>query len=239
MTDTQARQFMRDFFERYYQTLEQLGNGIAVMRPLGESDNAMLREDADSKDEWKAWKLIPSTVTDQDIEALEKAIGTNLPKCLNAFLTVYHHYFENPVGENPVSAPFKAVRNAWNPLLVKLEWHSRGQRFDPAYLHQKKKFCIAKLLLFLFLSHWRPVRNFSDGLRSSDSTSRSYRSCSPLARPMRNSFFFMSRRIAAGLRWRLTSIKRISSGEKACYNISKSSGVKRDHSWAGRLDVQT
>ena len=51
MTDTQARQFMRDFFERYYQTLEQLGNGIAVMRPLGESDKAMWREDADSKDE--------------------------------------------------------------------------------------------------------------------------------------------------------------------------------------------
>ena len=119
MTDTQARRFMRDFFERYYQKLEQLGNVIAVMRPLGEADKAMWREDADSKDEWKAWKLIPSTVTDQDIDTLEKAIGTNLPKCLNAFLTFYHHYFENPVGENPVSAPFKAVRNAWNPLLVK------------------------------------------------------------------------------------------------------------------------
>ena len=118
MTDTQTRQFMQDFFERYYQKLEQLGNGIAVMRPLGESDKIMWREDSDPKDEWKAWKLIPSTVTGQDIEALEKAIGINLPKCLNAFLTVYHHYFENPVGENPVSAPFKAVRNAWNPLLV-------------------------------------------------------------------------------------------------------------------------
>lgn len=41
MTDTQARRFMRDFFERYYQKLEQLGNGIAVMRPLGEADKAI------------------------------------------------------------------------------------------------------------------------------------------------------------------------------------------------------
>ena len=119
MTDTQTRQFMQDFFERYYQKLEQLGNGIAVMRPLGESDKTMWREDSDPKDEWKAWKLIPSTITDQDTETLEKTIGINLPKCLNAFLTVYHHYFDNPAGENPVSAPFKAVRNSWNPLLVK------------------------------------------------------------------------------------------------------------------------
>ena len=119
MTDMQIRQFMRDFFERYYQKLEQIGNGIAVMRPLDEADKAMWRDDTNPNEEWKVWKLIPSTVTDQSIETLEKSIGINLPKCLNAFLTVYHHYFENPVGENPVSAPFKAVRNAWNPLLVK------------------------------------------------------------------------------------------------------------------------
>ena len=80
MTDTQTRQFMRDFFERYYQKLEQLGNGIAVMRPLGESDKAMWQEDSDPKDEWKAWKLIPSTVTDQDIEALEKSHWDKPPK---------------------------------------------------------------------------------------------------------------------------------------------------------------
>lgn len=79
MTDTQARQFMRDFFERYYQTLEQLGNGIAVMRPLGESDKAMWREDADSKDEWKAWKLIPSTVTDKILRHWRKPLEQTFP----------------------------------------------------------------------------------------------------------------------------------------------------------------
>ena len=119
MTDTQARQFMKNFFERYYQKLEQEGDGISVMLPLDEADRDMWREDADPNEEWKAWKLIPSTVTDQDIETLEKTIGINLPQCLNALLTVYHHYFGDPVGVNPVSAPFKAIRNAWNPLLVK------------------------------------------------------------------------------------------------------------------------
>ena len=31
-----------------------------------------------------------------------------------------------------------------------LEWHSRGQRFDPAYLHQRKvpRFTILELFLF-------------------------------------------------------------------------------------------
>ncbi len=37
MTDIQCRQFMKDFFERYYQ---KLGN-IGIMRPLDESDRAM------------------------------------------------------------------------------------------------------------------------------------------------------------------------------------------------------
>ena len=119
MTDTQMYSFMRDFFERYYQRLGQDGDGIALLRPLEEPDRAMWREDADPDEEWKAWKLIPSTVTDQDIEKLETDIGAKLPRCLRAFLTVYHHYFDGPVGVNPISAPFEAVRNAWNPLLVK------------------------------------------------------------------------------------------------------------------------
>ena len=131
MTDTQMRSFMQAFFERYYQKLEREGDGIALLRPLEEPDRAMWREDTDPDEEWKVWKLIPSTVTDQDIEKLETDIGAKLPRCLRAFLTVYHHYFDGPVGVNPISAPFEAVRNAWNPLLVKhgylpFTWNADG-----------------------------------------------------------------------------------------------------------------
>ena len=127
MTDTQMYSFMQDFFERYYRE----GGGIALLRPLEEADRAMWREDADPDEEWKPWKLIPSTVTDQDIEKLEADIGVKLPRCLRAFLTVYHHYFDGPVGVNPISSPFEAVRNAWNLLLVKhgylpFTWDSDG-----------------------------------------------------------------------------------------------------------------
>lgn len=79
MIDTQMYSFMRDFFERYYQKLEREGDGIALLRPLEESDRAMWREDADPDEEWKVWKLVPSTVTDQDIEKLETDIGAKLP----------------------------------------------------------------------------------------------------------------------------------------------------------------
>lgn len=119
MTDMQCRQFMKDFFEQYYGKMEQIGNGIAIMRPLDESDRTMWHDDADFEEEWKKWKLVPSIVTEKDITQLEKIIGATLPQCLRYFLTVYHHYFDAPVGENPISAPFKAVLNAWNPLLVK------------------------------------------------------------------------------------------------------------------------
>lgn len=119
MTNIQARQFMKDFFERYYKKLAQEEDGIAIIRPLDVADRAMWREDADPKEEWKAWKLIPSVVTEQDIKKLEQSIGVKLPECIQAFLTVYHHYFEDPIGKNPISAPFKGFLNAWNPLLVK------------------------------------------------------------------------------------------------------------------------
>ena len=79
----------------------------------------MWSDNADPNEEWKVWKLIPSTATEQDVENLEKTIETKLPQCLKAFLTVYHHYFDAPIGENPISAPFEAVLDAWNPLLVK------------------------------------------------------------------------------------------------------------------------
>ena len=35
---------------------------------------------------------------------------------------------------------FLCERNAFDePEFSELEWHSRGQRFDPAYLHQKSR----------------------------------------------------------------------------------------------------
>ena len=118
MTDTQCRQFMKNFFERYYKKLEQIENGIALMYPLEDSDRVMWSEDANPQEEWKKWKLVPSTITEEDMEQLEKAIGVKLPQCLRALMTVYHHCFHYPVGCNLVSNPFEDFLGVWNPLLV-------------------------------------------------------------------------------------------------------------------------
>ncbi len=118
MTDTQCRQFMKNFFERYYHKLEQIENGIALMYPSEDVDRLMWSEYANPQEEWKKWKLVPSTITEEDMEQLEKAIGVKLPQCLKALLTVYHHYFHYPVGCNPISSPFESFLGVWNPLFV-------------------------------------------------------------------------------------------------------------------------
>lgn len=124
-------QFMKNFFESYYQKLALIDNGIALLRPMNEADKSMWSDNADPKEEWKIWKLIPSIVTNSDIEHLEQKIGSKFPACLKAFLSVYHHYFDAPVGCNPVSSPFEAILGAWNPVIIKygylpFTWDSDG-----------------------------------------------------------------------------------------------------------------
>ena len=52
----------------------------------------------------------------------------------------------NILGKNPLQNAFPyaiilLVKHTWGYSSAgrALEWHSRGQRFDPAYLHQKKR----------------------------------------------------------------------------------------------------
>lgn len=117
MTYEEYRQYMKDFFEKYYAKLSQ--DEINIKLPLDESTKEMWSDDADPSEEWKKWKLVPSVIKEDELEALEKEIGVKLPLSLRAFLTVYHHYFEEPVGRNSLFKPFEAVKNAWNPMLVK------------------------------------------------------------------------------------------------------------------------
>ncbi len=48
-----------------------------------------------------------------------------------------------------------------------LEWHSRGQRFDPAYLHQKSSKILGFQKLF-FLSEYLNVRIYFPLLRGAE-----------------------------------------------------------------------
>ncbi|MDE7476846.1 MAG: hypothetical protein K2M91_02680 [Lachnospiraceae bacterium] len=117
MTYTECEKYMKNFFEQYYNKLSQ--NEIRIIRPLEEIDKEMWSDDADPSKEWKKWKLVPAEIDEQEILELEEELSVKLPLSLRAFLTVYHHFFEYPIGENPISDPFESIWNAWNPVLVK------------------------------------------------------------------------------------------------------------------------
>ncbi|MDE7319296.1 MAG: hypothetical protein K2N46_06165 [Lachnospiraceae bacterium] len=117
MTYAEYQEYMRNFFEQYYQKLSQ--DEIRVTLPLEEEEKEMWSDDADPDEEWKKWKLVPARIPDEEIEELEKEIGVRLPLSLKAFLTVTHHCFYDPIGYNSAAEHFQGVRHAWNPVLVR------------------------------------------------------------------------------------------------------------------------
>lgn len=117
MTYAEYQEYMRNFFEQYYQKLSQ--EEIHVTLPLEEDEKEMWSDDGNPNDEWKKWKLVPAMISDGEIKALEKEIGVELPLSLKAFLTVTHHCFDDPIGRNSVAKHFQGVRNEWNPVLVR------------------------------------------------------------------------------------------------------------------------
>ena len=54
MTYAECADYMKNFFEQYYDKLSR--DEIGVMLPLEESDREMWSEDADPNEEWKKWK---------------------------------------------------------------------------------------------------------------------------------------------------------------------------------------
>lgn len=112
--DTAA--FMKDFFERYYKKLSKEYRGAPE---LPDVPKEMWTDGADPKSEWKPWKLIPATISDQEIEELERDLGVKLPDIMKIFLTTYFHLFDDPVGRNSSRDHFEGIKDAWNPLLVK------------------------------------------------------------------------------------------------------------------------
>ena len=117
MTLAEYKEYMKDFFEKYYEKLSR--DDINIERPLNEKNREMWADDADPNEEWKKWKLVPADIDESEIAEFEQEIGIELPLSVKAFLTTYFHFFEEPIGVNPFSNHFKGMRNAWNPILIK------------------------------------------------------------------------------------------------------------------------
>ena len=118
MDYAETKLYMKEFFERRYAELSA-GSGAGVMLPFEDEGEEMWADGADPDAEWKKWKLVPASISEDELASFEKSLGVKLPLQMKAFLTTYHHCFEAPVGENPTFDHFAAVKESWNPLLVR------------------------------------------------------------------------------------------------------------------------
>lgn len=117
MNRTTAEAFMKEFFEKYYDRLYHKDKILVTLPNVPEDMVADLPSD-DEDGEWRVWKLVPSTVTEQQLAALEGEFGVTFPEVIKAFLSVVHHLFEEPIGRNSTEEPFAGMKNAYNPHLT-------------------------------------------------------------------------------------------------------------------------
>ena len=115
MTREENIAFMKDFFEKYYEMEKSEGEVLVAGVNIPEE---MVDHDLKEGSDWKVWKLVPSIVTDEDIAALEERLNIKLPECLRAFLSVYHHRFDENIGRNDIRAPFEAFERTFTHNLA-------------------------------------------------------------------------------------------------------------------------
>lgn len=109
-----AKKFIKEYFEKLYKQLEDK-EPILLKRP--DLPEEMSVEGTKDGDGWAVWRLIPSTVTDEDIAKEEEGFGVKFPNLLKAFISTYHHAFDM-LGDNYPDDPFEGLDNAFNPQLA-------------------------------------------------------------------------------------------------------------------------
>ncbi|SYX83913.1 conserved protein of unknown function [Paenibacillus alvei] len=124
------RDYIKKGFEAYYRRYDQVTE-YGFGRWMGPDVPGEMKA-TDSNEEWSIWRLVPSTVTDGDICALEKEFGLDFPEWYQAFISTYHHYFDI-VPAQPVDEPLRSIQDMYNPLLCK--WGYLPFAWDSEYGH--------------------------------------------------------------------------------------------------------
>lgn len=116
MNKIEYKSFMKDFFEKYYAKLLEYGVEAVTLPEVPED---MWVKDAEPEEEWQQWTLIPATISEEEIENLERNWGVKFPEILKCFFNTYFHLFDGPIGRHSSDEPFWSLKNAWNPVLIK------------------------------------------------------------------------------------------------------------------------
>ncbi len=123
--------YMKDFFEKYYNKIISDFSGTIRSSDIPKE---MLVDDADPTQEYNSWKLVESTVTDEELNELEKKLGIKFPQIIRDFLSTYFHCFNTPIGKNSIKDPFRGIYHAWNPLLVESGYLPFTWDYDHYYI---------------------------------------------------------------------------------------------------------
>lgn len=95
MTQAEQAAFVRHCYETQYRTLEQAGSKEGMVRPTVPAVPADMRTGLADERGWPQWKLIPSPVTAEELDALEREFGLRFPSLLRTALSTCCHFFGN------------------------------------------------------------------------------------------------------------------------------------------------
>lgn len=118
MTREENRAFMKDFFERYYKKRKNQGKDSILITGVKIAPEMQSDEKSKWGEEYSIWKLIPSTVSENDLKQFEETYHLKLPECIKAFLSVYHHRFGDPIGYNDIRNPFWSMKTNYTHQLA-------------------------------------------------------------------------------------------------------------------------
>ena len=115
MTKEENTNFMKQFFEKYYEQQKAVSETSVAGVKIPEE---MVAYDLEGSKGWQVWKLIPSTVKDEDFKEIENNWDIKFPDCIKAFFGTYHHRFDDLLGRNDIRKPFETLEFAYNPHLT-------------------------------------------------------------------------------------------------------------------------
>lgn len=124
--------FVRFCMERYYQeTLEESEQSLYLPAkaptddPLDGGVPARMQAGPE-QDGWVRWQLLPSEVTEEDLNQLERELGVSFPPLFRGFLSTYYHFFGAITGgrvpDQSSDCPLSDLREVWHPDLTRNQY---------------------------------------------------------------------------------------------------------------------
>ncbi len=98
------------------ESINQLCSKDSMRRPERQMPKEMIDSEILPKDDWIGWKPVPSTVTDDDLDGIEKQLGMKFPPLYRTFLKYVHFYELTEIGLSFCKHPI----HKWRSELQKL-----------------------------------------------------------------------------------------------------------------------